>query len=134
MIASYFSLKYKLSSTILIVLGILYFLLFTSYGIYRIFPIVHLGPYRSWPLYFFFLDGITLIITVIDLVGIVSSILKKQKDILVWLLIVFLLGWPLFNVGATYHDITREYCLDPSCTTYMPGSDLTSIYLNWEEK
>lgn len=104
-------------------------LLFTSYGFYRLLPIVHMGE-RSWPLYFFVLDGLTLVLV---LVAIAQFFRSKVKEPLYWFLIILLFLFPLINVWATFSDLHRKLCGDPQCTSFIPGPDVSKMELKWEE-
>jgi hypothetical protein len=103
-------------------------LLFSSYGFSRLLPIVHMGE-RSWPLYFFVLDAITLFLL---LIAVIQFFRSKAKWWLYWVLIVILLFFPLINVKATFSDLNRRLCRDPKCNSYISGPDLSNIDLKWE--
>lgn len=98
-------------------------LLFSSYSFSNLLPIVHMGE-RSWPLYFFILDVITLFLVLVAAIQFFKSRVKRS---LYWVLIVFLLIFPLMNVLATFSDLNSKLCVDPECNSYIPGPDFSNI-------
>lgn len=120
------NMKNKLSTktdfVIITAIAIQYVLLFTQYSFDYLLPVVQMGT-RSWPLYFFILDFITIILTILSLVYIV-----KTKTKLKWIIIALLI-FPLFMITTTYSDLTVRYCTTPSCEAYHEPLDLKSIQL-----
>lgn len=115
-------LNIKTDFVIIIAIAIQYILLFTEYSFDYLLPVVQMGT-RSWPLYFFVLDFLTIILSISSLVYIV-----KTKTKLKWLIIALLI-FPLFMITATYSDLTVRYCTTPSCVDYQEPLDLKSIHL-----
>lgn len=114
---------------LLIAIWVHYLLLFSSYSVYSLLPIVYMGE-RSWPLYFFILDGITVVLVI--LTGIVFLYSKTKKQIY-WIFVFTFLIFPLINIYATFSDLNRKLCADPQCNLYLTGPDLKNIELKWEK-
>lgn len=112
----------KMDLVIIIVIAIQYVLLFTEYSFDYLLPVVQMGT-RSWPLYFFVLDFITIILTILSLVYIF-----KTKTKLKWIIITLLI-FPIFMITVTYSDLTVRYCTTPSCVAYQEPLDLSNIRL-----
>lgn len=121
--------KLSLNKDLIIIpaIAVQYVLLFTEYSFDYLLPIVQMGT-RSWPLYFFILDFITIVLTILSLVHIV-----KTKTKLKWIIIALLI-FPLFMITTTYSDLTVRYCTTPSCETYQEPLDLKSIQLIYSHK
>ncbi|MBP9759703.1 hypothetical protein KBD45_08480 [Candidatus Dojkabacteria bacterium] len=116
-------MKFKRIGQIIVVAIIIqYILLFTEYSFDYILPYVQMGT-RLWPLYFFILDFVTIILIVISLI---YAFYDKTK--LKWLIIV-LLFFPILMVIATYSDLSVRYCTTPACVDYQEPLDLSNIKL-----
>lgn len=94
---------------------------------------------RSWPLYFFILDVITLALAFVTISSTIIAAKHKRKDFFLWLFVNLLLIFPLLTGPmATYQDLTQTYCTnltnDNICTSYMPAPDLKAIHFSWGKK
>ena len=66
--------------------------------------VVSLGHGNSWPLSFFLMDIITIVITLLFLWLAIKEFKKKKLNIY-WFLFAILLIYPLFTVWATLQDL-----------------------------
>ena len=108
----------------------------SSYTIYRILPIVQMGE-RSWPLLFFLVDALALVIAVFWLFILVSDYEKKKQISYEWLMLLLLLIYPLFTVYTTYSDLTMKLCKKwekESCIQYIPPPNLKVVKFTWSKE
>ncbi len=123
----------------LFLIAVWYILSPSQYSTYRILPIVQMGEH-SWPLYFFLLDGLALIIIGLYIFLLIPNFRKGGRSrlrSLLWLFAGLLLIFPLISILATYSDLTNKYCKKlkngTECVQYLPPPDLKNIRLVWEK-
>lgn len=122
-----------------LLIAVWYTLTIPQYNIYRILPIVQMGE-RSWPLYFFLLNGLVLFTTGLFFFLIISNCWRGGRfhvRSLLWLFAGLLLIFPLFTVKVTYSYLTGKLCKehkDVKCIRYVPPPDFKNIRFTWEKK
>jgi hypothetical protein len=117
--------------TLAVVISILYA---TSYHIYRILPIVQMGE-RSWPLYFFLIDDLSLIGVIFLIVRISLNTQKSRYFLVQLVLLCLLLAFPVVSIYITYSDLTGVLCKESirqKCIHYVHAADLRNIKFTWE--
>ncbi len=63
---------------------------------------VNLDNGRSWPLSFFLMDALVIVLTVVFVIFLISALKKKQY---IWFLLGVLLLYRLITVWATLQDL-----------------------------
>lgn len=119
-------------------LFILFFLEFVWFGLWRtsyewmhILPYVKMGE-KSWPLYFFIIDLLGLLLIIAVILFFVKSF--KIRKTPVWIVPLILLFLPILIIYSTYHDLTRKLCTTGTCEEYLPGPDPSKIELVWDNQ
>lgn len=97
-------IKRNLKTLFFIITAAWYFIIFLiPYNtLANLFGIVNLGNGHSWPLSFFLMDSLVIVLIAIFVIISISALKKKQYQ---WLLLGVFLIYPLITIWATLQDL-----------------------------